>query len=178
MSKLRVLAATSRTQGQRASDFSYCIPGELVVPCEICEADQRAGADGGCGCARAWVGLSSRLATTTAKVKVIPRFSLADLTVAIQASLEHSGMLALEDHPEHAAADLAWRLADLAKAFPKGAVLENRMGKIAARKKQKKKDRLGPLVCALPFQFGYIESSTALSFSRQGYFYARLRRSP
>ena len=137
----KVLVATSRTQGRRASDFCYTIRGELVVPCEICEADRKAGPDGGCGCARCWVGLSSRQGTTTAKVKVIDGFTLADLTVAIQASLEHSGMIALEAHPEHAAADLALGLADLAKAFPKGAVLEIRMGKIAARKKKKKNSR-------------------------------------
>jgi hypothetical protein len=138
MSRLKVLAATSRTQGRRASDFSYCIPGELVVPADVCKKDRKAGPDGPCGCGRAWIGLSSRLATTTAKVKVIPRFSLGDLRLAVEASLEHSGMLALEDHPEHAAAILAKRVADLAAAFPKGTVLENRMGKIAARKKRKK----------------------------------------
>jgi hypothetical protein len=140
--RLKVLAATSRTQGRRASDFSYCIPGELVIPSDVCKKDRKAGPDGPCGCGRAWIGLSSRLATTTAKVKVIDGFSLADLTVAVQASLEHSGMLLLESHPEHAAVILAREVADLAAAFPKGTVLENRMGRIkarsAARKKKKK----------------------------------------
>jgi hypothetical protein len=124
MPKLRVLVATERGQGHRAGDFAYCIPGELVMPCDPCHLR-------GCGCRRAFIGLSSRCGTTTAEVARIPGFTLADLTMAIAASLEHSGMGELVHYtPEGMAADLAVVTA----AFPVGTVLEIRKGRIKARK--------------------------------------------
>src|SRR5579862_8855950 len=53
---MKILTATSRTQGQRNSDFNWCIEGELVHFGLVCAADQD-DPDGGCGCGRAFAGL-------------------------------------------------------------------------------------------------------------------------
>lgn len=50
---MKIITATSQTQGQRASDFSFCIEGELVTYATvICDRDREEGPDGGCGCGR------------------------------------------------------------------------------------------------------------------------------
>ncbi len=64
---MKVLQATSRTQGQRSNDFDFCRDGELVVlPALVC-CDGR-GPDGPCGCGRALAGVDSQSGTTTAVV--------------------------------------------------------------------------------------------------------------
>ena len=65
---MKVLVATSQTQGQRENDFNFCVEGELVTVGLVCATD-RYDPDGGCGCGRAFAGLNSHRATTTAKVK-------------------------------------------------------------------------------------------------------------
>src|SRR4029078_10624020 len=86
---MKVLVATSETQGQRANDFSYCVEGELVTVGLVCAIDRR-NPDGGCGCGRAFAGLSSHLATTTAKVKEVD-LSEADYVEALRSSLAQQG---------------------------------------------------------------------------------------
>ena len=68
---MHVLTATSRTQGQRANDYTFTIEGELVRVDEACGSDQR-DPDGGCGCGRGFAGMSSCRATTTALVRDLP----------------------------------------------------------------------------------------------------------
>ncbi|MDX3195196.1 hypothetical protein PV458_42935 [Streptomyces sp. MN03-5084-2B] len=65
MPTLAVLVATARTQGQRGNDFLARSPDELV---DITSSCDRGNPDGGCGCCRAFTGLDSRKATTTAEV--------------------------------------------------------------------------------------------------------------
>jgi hypothetical protein len=63
---MKILTATATSQDTRENDFNHAIEGELVGIGLICATDQR-DPDGGCGCGRAFFGLSSLRATTTAQ---------------------------------------------------------------------------------------------------------------
>jgi hypothetical protein len=59
---MRILVATSETQGERDGDYCWTVEGELVrLPGLTCP-------DPGCGCTRGWAGLASSRSTTTCKV--------------------------------------------------------------------------------------------------------------
>lgn len=63
-----LVAATGTGPG----DFAYAVPGELVMLGLVCDRDRYAWQDGqrdgGCGCGRAFAGLSTDRATTLALV--------------------------------------------------------------------------------------------------------------
>lgn len=127
---MKLLTATSRTQGQRDNDFNWCVDGELVIVAgTICERD-REDPDGGCGCGRSFAGLNSSKATTTALVKDID-FSHEDAAEAIRSALEQSGWLHYLDE-----ADIDVVVEDaleLAAEFEVGDVLERRLDDISVR---------------------------------------------
>lgn len=77
---MKLLDATSISQGQFPSDFSYATEGELVRLGEVRATDLR-DPNGDCGCGRAFAGLVSRRATTTA---VVTDLDLADAELAAQ----------------------------------------------------------------------------------------------
>lgn len=52
----------------RPDGFNHALPGELLHRPYVCDAGQ----DRGCGCERAWAGVSSRKATTLAHVVNLP----------------------------------------------------------------------------------------------------------
>src|ERR1700736_5056520 len=87
---MKILTATSRTQGQRDSDFHWCIEGELVHFGLVCAAD-REDPDGGCGCGRAFAGLNSHRATTTAMARGVGGFPRDAYTEPIRSSLSQQG---------------------------------------------------------------------------------------
>jgi hypothetical protein len=123
---MRVLVATSRTQGDRAGDFHWCVEGELVWVAPVCAADQ-ADPGGGCGCGRAFAGLNSHRATTTALVKDLMGFSEADYAEALRSSLEQQGW------PAGIAESEADNLLELATFWPSGTVVERRLDSIMVR---------------------------------------------
>jgi hypothetical protein len=122
---MKVLVATTDTQGQRGNDFSFCIEGELVTVGLVCAADEM-DPDGGCGCGRAFAGLNSHRATTTAKVKEV-ELSEADYVEALRSSLEQQGW------PTEDVDELAAWLAQLVGGWPIGAVIERRLDDIVIR---------------------------------------------
>ena len=122
---MKVLVATNDTQGQRTNDFCFCIEGELITGGLVCAADER-DPDGGCGCGRAFAGLNSHKATTTAKVKEV-ELSEEDYVEALRSSLEAQGW-PTEDVPELA----AW-LTELVDSWPTGAIVERRLDDIYIR---------------------------------------------
>jgi hypothetical protein len=132
---MKVLTATSRGQRQRASDFTWCIEGELVMPgIMICGRDEREGADGGCGCGRSWGGLNSHRSTTTALVRDLEDFTFEDVEMAVRSHLEHAGWLALlGDEAEATVVGSTAEIIGIAESFPAGTVLEIRLGDIAVR---------------------------------------------
>lgn len=88
---MRVLVATETTQGVREDDFSWATPGELVMFGAICADDLRA-TGRSCGCGRAFAGLHSERATTTAEV-VESGMTLDDLVLAFRDSLQQGGWI-------------------------------------------------------------------------------------
>jgi hypothetical protein len=127
---VKLLAATAETQGERANDFAWCIPGEVVVPVpvnEICDRD-REDPGGGCGCGRSFAGLSSHKATTTAIVRDIDGYTFEDLLDAVRASRHQAGLAVDNDGVQYAA-----EIAETAAEFDDGDVLEIRLGEITPR---------------------------------------------
>ena len=122
---MKVLVATSETQGQRPNDFDYCVEGELVTVGLVCATDRR-DPDGGCGCGRAFAGLNSHRATTTAKVKEV-ELSKDDYVEALRSSLAQQGW------PTSDVAELAGWLAQLVSEWPVGTIVERRIDDILVR---------------------------------------------
>jgi hypothetical protein len=122
---MKVLVATSQTQGLRRNDFFYCVEGELVTVGLVCAADE-SDPDGGCGCGRAFAGLNSHKATTTAMVKEV-ELSEDDYVEALRSSLEQQGW------PTEDVAELARWLAELVDTWPTGAIVERRLDDIDIR---------------------------------------------
>jgi len=133
---MKLLTATSATQGQRASDFAWCVEGELVTFSDvICGRDEREGPDGGCGCGRSFAGLNSNCATTTAMVRDLDGFTMAQLILAVRGMREATGWAdyfgALD--LEALVRDEAVEIAEEAARHPAGTVLEKRLAEICAR---------------------------------------------
>jgi hypothetical protein len=123
---VKLLTATCHTQGYRDNDFHFCVEGELVHIDPPCAFD-RADPDGRCGCGRAFAGLNSHLATTTAMIREVGGFTPADYLEALRSSLDQQGWDSSEAFHEAAA------LHCLAQQWPLGTVLERRLDQIAAR---------------------------------------------
>ena len=79
---MKLLTATRERQGEQDGDFCHAIEGELVLLGFVCAADE-ADPDGGCGCGRAFAGMSSMRATTTALVRDLD-VSIDDVTLAVE----------------------------------------------------------------------------------------------
>lgn len=56
---IKVLVATSKTQGARDNDYNWCIEQELVWFPPICRSSKVNGPDDSCGCGRGFGGLNS-----------------------------------------------------------------------------------------------------------------------
>jgi hypothetical protein len=87
---MKLLTATRERQGERSGDFCHAIEGELVILGLVCATD-RENPDGGCGCGRAFSGLSSKKATTTALVRDLD-LSADDLRLAVGGYYAAGGM--------------------------------------------------------------------------------------
>jgi hypothetical protein len=124
---MKVLTATVAAQGYRGNDFDYCVEGELVHVGMVCVKD-RSDPGGGCGCGRAFAGLNSERATTTAMIREID-FTRDDYVEALRSSLDQQGWDAT------AAQDEADSLLHLADALPVGVVVERRLCRIAVRER-------------------------------------------
>jgi hypothetical protein len=113
---MKVLVATSRTQGARTTDFFDGIDGELVwipVPCERGELLGAAGTR----CARCFLGLGSNAGTTTAMVR-----DVAWLTMPLYADALRP--VFLQGVPEEVVWELACDLSGFASRWRTGTVLE------------------------------------------------------
>lgn len=123
---MKLLAATTRTQGHRPGDFNHCIDRELVMaPVTICDAEAEAEDPntGGCGCARSFVGLSSACGTTTAEIRELDTDPHA-YTLAISDGLTRQGC------PTTHAPAIARDLAEFAERHPLGLVVRYRVGEL------------------------------------------------
>ena len=89
---MKLLTASSISQGDLPNDFCFTTGGELVRLGEVCALDL-ADPAGGCGCGRAFAGLTSRRPTTTAVVTDVD-LSYDELLERVAAGLEGSGSTA------------------------------------------------------------------------------------
>jgi hypothetical protein len=125
---MKLLTATRIGQGERPGDFSYAVEGELVVLGLICATD-RNNPDGGCGCGRAFSGLSSRKATTTALVRDLD-LSVGDVRLAVEGYYASGGMgpevLGDRDFAD-LVAETVDELVELAPLLPAEAVVGRRL---------------------------------------------------
>ncbi len=132
---MRVLVATEETQGDREDDYAWATPGELVMFGVICASDLR-GTGRGCGCGRAFAGLHSQRATTTAQVAEWPG-NLDDLVLAFRDSLTRGGWL---DHGTPEDAEETVRLSVMeallvADRYPVGTVIGTALGRQYVRQR-------------------------------------------
>ena len=125
---MKLLTATRERQGERDGDFCFAVEGELVLLGYVCATDQ-ADPDGGCGCGRAFSGMSSLKATTTALVRDL-NLSLDDVRLAVEGYYVAAGMgpdvLGRQEFAELVAATVD-DMVDVASGLPDGAVVGRRL---------------------------------------------------
>ena len=125
---MRLLTATRERQGDESGDFCFAVEGELVLMGEVCATD-RNDPDGGCGCGRAFSGMSSRRATTTALVRDLDltpddlRTALEDYYVAIGMGPDVVGAADFRD----LVSDDLELMEKVAASVPAGAVIGRRL---------------------------------------------------
>jgi hypothetical protein len=127
---VKLLTATSERQGEQDGDFCHAIEGELVLLGLVCADDERnPDGDGACGCGRAFSGMSSMRATTTALVRDL-HVSLDDVRLAVEGYYRSSG-LGPDMIGGAAFADLVAEtvvsMEDAAERLPVGAVVGRRL---------------------------------------------------
>ncbi|MEV6910449.1 hypothetical protein [Amycolatopsis sp. NPDC051071] len=123
---MKLLVATSRTQGARENDFNDCVEGELIWIAPSC-TEGGTSPDSACGCGRSFGGLSSHEGTTTALVADLPGFTYSDYADALRSSL------ADQDLPPEAADEVAMGLLAFTSGWEVGTVLERRCDWFAER---------------------------------------------
>jgi hypothetical protein len=125
---MKLLTATRERQGERDGDFCFAVEGELVLLGFVCATD-RADPDGGCGCGRAFSGMSSMRATTTALVRDLD-LSVDDVRIAVEAHYVAAGMgpdtIGAAEFAELVSATVD-ELVDVAPSLPAGAVVGRRL---------------------------------------------------
>jgi hypothetical protein len=131
---MKLLTATCERQGERDGDFCFAVEGELVLLGYVCATDQ-ANPDGGCGCGRAFSGMSSLKATTTALVRDLA-LSVDDVRLAVEGYYVAAGMgpvvIGIEEFAEVVAATVD-DMVDVALNLPAGAVVGRRLDHLVWR---------------------------------------------
>lgn len=133
---MKVLSATSETQGWRDNDFCWAVEGELVVfPPIECDCGT---IDDECGCHRAMAGLASHRATTTIQVSDRVELDRETYFKLVADGLEQQGYLPCELRGdlevEEWLRDLVQDLVRSAACFKTGTVLERRGDFLAVRR--------------------------------------------
>ncbi|GHJ58842.1 hypothetical protein NOK12_13600 [Nocardioides sp. OK12] len=129
---MKVLVATSSTQGEVDGDYSFCVPGEILWITMVCDTD-RLYPEKGCGCGRGFGGLTSHRATTTAEVADLD-ITEADLGLAVRTSLTDQGWLAPEIAEMHdeIVAETVELVRALAEPLPEGTIVRRRLDEFHA----------------------------------------------
>lgn len=131
---MKVFVATSRTQGAEPDDHCFALEGELVhLPVLECATPES------CGCLRAFAGVASHRATTTAEVAE-RELTHDDVIAAVTDSLVDGGWvddLDADPATTREAELLAWEvtadLLELAARLPVGTVLARRGPNVVIR---------------------------------------------
>jgi hypothetical protein len=131
---MKLLTATRERLGEQDGDFCFATDGELVLIGDVCATD-RADPDGGCGCGRAFSGMSSLRATTTALKRDLD-LSIDDVRLAVEGYYAAAGMgqeiLGAEGFAEEVAATLDV-MTLIARSVPVGAIVGRRLDNLVWR---------------------------------------------
>jgi len=131
---MKLLTATRERQGEQDGDFCFAIEGELVLAGFVCAEDE-ADPDGGCGCGRAFSGMSSMKATTTALVRDLD-VSFDDARLAVEGYYVSAGtgpdVIGTREFAQLVAGTLG-EMAEIARALPVGAVVGRRLERLVWR---------------------------------------------
>ncbi|MDX6254633.1 MAG: hypothetical protein QOJ11_967 [Frankiales bacterium] len=125
---MNILTATAKSQGARQTDFTFAVDGELVWVGPVCATDRR-DPDGACGCGRAFMGLSSHAATTTAEVRDLP-LSRSDVVIALAGYYDSAGYGPVPRREVEREVDEVLRVI---AEMPEGTILERRLDHIKPR---------------------------------------------
>jgi hypothetical protein len=131
---MKLLTATRERQGDQDGDFCHAIEGELVLLGFVCATDE-ADPDGGCGCGRAFSGMSSMRATTTALVRDLD-VSIDDVKLAVEGYFVSAGMgpdVISGAEFTGMVAETLIEMTEIADAVPVGAVLGRRLDDLVVR---------------------------------------------
>ncbi|HET6672525.1 MAG TPA: hypothetical protein VFG92_04040 [Agromyces sp.] len=129
---MKVLVATSLTQGTRAGDVMQCIDGELVFMVEACPYSRRDPL-GACDCGITFRGMTSDGVATTAVVREMPRLSIEAYVDCLEAThrfTRERGCTCRFD-----AFGDAWALLALAGSLSVGTVVERFVDRIKVRQR-------------------------------------------
>lgn len=92
---MKILVASSLSQGQRKNDFIWADEGEFVTFPSECSREK---VDGKCGCKRSMAGIDTRKATTTMKIietsltvpELVAKFAASDLKAGWYSTMEEA----------------------------------------------------------------------------------------
>jgi hypothetical protein len=130
---VKVLVATTATQGQRPNDVCAASQGELVRPPAVEHPQEPV--DSACGCRRVLVGVDSGEPTTTVLVLDQPELTVGALRRVLFASFGRARAVRPGDcDSETWVAAVTEELAKAAAAFPVGVVLERRAATLRVRR--------------------------------------------
>jgi hypothetical protein len=133
---MKILVATTETQGQREGDFCWAEEGELVSFGSECDHALEP-LDGPCGCRRSLVGLRTGKSTTTVRVVDWPDLNLWTLGNLVTDAWTRGGwgrkMSRLE--LRRSAIKDAKNLATVGAYFSVGTILERRQDDFIARER-------------------------------------------
>jgi hypothetical protein len=128
---MKLLAATTTTQGDHRGDFAWTADGEYLLIGFVCDTD-RGDPDGGCGCGRSFEGISSLRATTTAEVVEAP-LSHDEFVSQIIESMTRAGWNEMDDF-HRVCEERAEEIEDLIEELPVGTIVGRRIDEIVVRK--------------------------------------------
>lgn len=128
---MKVLVATEEGQGQRPNDFQWSTEGELVYIGFVCDRDV-GNPDGACGCSRAFAGLETHKAGTTAKV-IQRDWTWNDYREAVRAGLVDAGWMDASDTVSEILDEAMTNLRIILENSDVGDVLEHRSPNVQVR---------------------------------------------
>lgn len=130
---MKVLVATSLTQGTKASDVMQCIDGELVFMVDACPYGRRQPYGGVCDCGITFRGMTSDGVATTAVVREMPGLSIDAYVDCLEAT--HRFKRERGCTCELDAFGDAWTLLALAGTLAPGTVVERYVDRIEVRQR-------------------------------------------
>ncbi len=128
---MKLLVATTKTQGDKKNDFNWLPNGEYVVMGMVCDTD-RGDPDGGCGCGRAFEGIDHLKSATTAEVVEVD-FDRAAWVEMVRLSKTKAGWAEMDNFDDFYTAT-ADEMIELVRDLPAGTVVGRRIDDLVIRK--------------------------------------------